>query len=310
MLTILKKATSGEMQTMERLTNGCWVNVIDPTPDEIARLEEWKIPAEMITYPLDMDEMARTERDDGFLLILLRVPYFQGSEADAPYITIPLGIIVTESFIATICKIDHPLLTEMASGRVRGLTTTKKNRFVLHIFWTTANRYLSHLRQINKTVDELEDQLTRSTRNREVLEILRYQKSLVYFTTALTSNELMLERLQRSQVFNQYDEDRELLEDVVTENRQAIEMTNIAGNILSSMMDAFASIISNNLNSVMKALAAITIIMSLPTMVASYYGMNVELPFQNEPWAFPFTLGVSFVMLFTAVFIFVKRDWF
>jgi magnesium transporter len=309
MLTILKSGNQG-VQELDRQAAGAWVNVIDPTPDEIARLEGWNIPPEMITYPLDLDEMARTEKDNGFTLILLRVPYFQGSGVDVPYTTIPLGIILTQEYIITICKIDHPLLQDFASMRVKGWTTSKKNRFVLNIFWAASNRFLTYLRQINKIVDELEDQLQASTRNRELLEILKFQKSLTYFTTALRSNELMLERLQRSQMFAQYEEDQELLEDVVTENQQAIEMTNIASTILSSMMDAFASIISNNLNVVMKALAAITIVLNLPAIVAAFYGMNVDLPFQKHPLAFVFTILFSFILTGIAVYIFAKRDWF
>lgn len=310
MLTIFRKTASDVMQLEEKLSNGCWVNVIDPTPEEIAQLEAWEIPADMITYPLDMDEMARTERDNGFLLILLRIPYFQGTSEDVPYTTIPLGIILTDSYIVTICKMDHPILRELVISQLRGISTTKRNRFVLHIFLTSANRYLSHLRQINKTVDALEDQLQKASRNRELMEILKYQKSLVYFTTALKSNELMLERLQRSQLFRQYEEDRELLEDVLTENQQAIEMTNISSNILSSMMDAFASIISNNLNVVMKLLAAITIILNLPTIVASFYGMNVKLPGADHPLAFLVVIGLSIGLTGIAVYIFAKRDWF
>ena len=181
---------------------------------------------------------------------------------------------------------DSDLMDELASGKVRGLETAKRVRFVLQVLLHTSSRYLSHLRQITRVIDALEDELQESTRNREVLELLKYQKSLTFFTTALRSNELMMERLQRSQWFAAYPEDEDLLEDVITENRQAIDMTNIQANILSSMMDAFASIISNNLNRVMKLLASITIVVSLPTMVASFFGMNVRLPFAGHPWAF------------------------
>ncbi len=309
MLTILKNTNEG-LRTFERLVDDSWINVIDPTPEEIARLEEWGIPSEMITYPLDMDEMARTERDNGFTFILMRIPQFLGEGADIPYTTIPLGIIIGDKFVVTICKSDHPILQEMVNKPSRKLTPAKRNRFVLHFFLNAAYRYLNHLRQINKTVEMLEDKLQQSTRNREVLDLLKYQKSLVYFTTGLRSNEVMMERLQRTQMFSQYEEDQDLLEDVLTENQQAIQMTNIASNILSSMMDAFASIISNNLNVVMKALAAITIVVNLPTIVASFYGMNVNLPLQNHPMAFFFTLGIAATLVGAAVYIFAKRDWF
>ena len=181
---------------------------------------------------------------------------------------------------------------------------------MLRLLLYTANRYLSHLREITKVVDALEDQLQLSTRNKEVLELLKYQKSLTFFTTALKSNELMMERLQRSRLFQAFPEDEDLLEDVLTENQQAIEMTNITSNILSSMMDAFASIISNNLNGVMKLLAAITIVLSLPTMVASFFGMNVHLPLETHPLAFLSLIGVSLLISLSVVYIFWRRDWF
>jgi magnesium transporter len=183
-------------------------------------------------------------------------------------------------------------------------------RFVLRLLLYTANKYLVYLREITKVVDALEDQLQQSTRNKEVLDLLKYQKSLTYFTTALKSNELMMERLQRSQLLRTYPEDEDLLEDVLTENQQAIEMTNISSNILSGMMDAFASIISNNLNGVMKILAGITIILALPTMVASFYGMNVSLPLESLTFAFPLILGIAFALTLGIVYIFWKRDWF
>ncbi len=236
---------------------------------------------DFITYPLDLDEQARTEREDGVIFILLRVPYNQGQSEDVPFTTLPLGIILTDQLIITICKRDHEIIRYFADGKVRDFSPGKRNRFVLRLFLKTAQTFLVYLKEINKVVDALEDKLQLSQRNKEVLELLKYQKSLTFFTTALKSNELMMERLQRSQLFKMYPEDEDLLDDVLIENRQAIEMTNIASNILSSMMDAFASIISNNLNVVMKFLASVTILLSIPTIITSYYGMNVILPLAN-----------------------------
>jgi magnesium transporter len=309
MLTILKTTAQGPAQ-LENPANGSWINVINPTPAEIERLEGWGIDLDLIHYSLDLDEMARLERDEQYTFILLRIPYFQGARTDIPYITIPLGIIIQDNLIITICKFDNDILKALGNGKHRGLKTGKRYRFALYIFLETAARYLTHLRTINKTTEALEDQLQQSTRNREVLELLKYQKCLVYFATGLRSNEVMMERLQRLQLFKQYEEDQELLEDVLTENQQAIQMTSIASDILSSMMDAFASIISNNLNTVMKALAAITIVVSLPTIVSSFYGMNVDLPLQDHPLAFVFTLVFSLALVAVAVYIFAKRDWF
>jgi magnesium transporter len=212
--------------------------------------------------------------------------------------------------IVTICKYDSDIFKVLTNGKYRLLKTGKRYRLALYIFLEAAARYLTCLREINRTTDALEDQLQKSTRNREVLELLKYQKSLTYFATALRSNEVMMERVQRVQIFNYYEEDQDLLEDVLTENQQAIQMTNIATELLSAMMDAFASIISNNLNSVMKILAALTIVVSLPGTVAAFYGMNVTLPGESHPLAFLIVFGIALALTSLATLIFYKRDWF
>jgi magnesium transporter len=262
-----------------------------------------------VTYPLDLDEMARTEKEDGAILIIFRVPYNAGATADVPYTTAPLGILITDRLITTICQVENGVLQDFLEGRVKGLSTAKKNRFVLQLLMSAAGRYLAYVRQINRTVDALEDRLQRSLQNRELQELLKYQKSLVYFTTALKSNELMMERLQKTRLFEMYPDDEDLLEDVLTETRQAIEMTGIASNILSQMMDAFASIISNNLNVVMKFLASATIILTLPTMIASFYGMNVRLPAQDFQYGFLLLALLSVGLAATVAFVFWRKDW-
>ena len=309
MLTIYKTTLEG-LQTLESTANGCWIKATAPTAEEIEQLENWGIEPELITYSLDQDEMARVERDEGYTLILLRIPHFQGETHDIPYITVPIGIIIKENMIATICQHDSHITRILTNGKYRGFKTAKRYRFVLYVLLETATRYLTYLREINRAVDHVEDQLEKSTRNRELLQLLKYQKSLVYFTTALHSNEVVMERLQRMRMFNKYDEDEELLEDVITENQQAIQVTNINAEILSGMMDAFASIISNNLNVVMKALAAITIVINVPAIVAAFYGMNVTLPGENHPLAFLTVFGISILLSGLAVFIFYRRDWF
>lgn len=308
MITYHKTGEQG-LEVLGEITKNCWINVVDPTPDEIAQLRALEIPPEFITYPLDLDERPRVEKEEGYTLILLRIPYAQGATADIPYTTIPLGIVLNGQWIMTICRSNHHLVQELAAGKVRGLATAKRNRFILHVLLFAANSYLAYLRDINKIVDTLEDQLQLSMRNKELMGLLKYQKSLVYFTTALKSNELMMERLHRSGFFRVYPDDEDLLEDVITENQQAIEMTNIASNILSSMMDAFASIISNNMNIVMKFLAAITIVLALPALIAGLYGMNVRMPFQDWPYVFWAILGVSLLITVAVTRIFLKRDW-
>lgn len=309
MITIYK--TNGvALGTLIEPIQNSWINVVNPSAEEITRLQEMlNVPQDFITYPLDQNEMPRVEKEDSAMLIMLRVPCFQGEGADIPYITVPLGIILTERYIVTICSVETHTIQAIVLGRVRGLSTGKRNRFILQILLMMANRFLNDLREINKAVDTLEDRLQHSLQNRELLELLKCQKSLTYFTTALKSNEVLIQHLQRSQLFQQYPDDQDLLDDVLTEVQQAIEMTSIASNILSQMMDAFASIISNNLNVVMKVLASLTIVLSLPTMIASFYGMNVGLPLQDDPTAFVFTIGLSLVTSSIALVFLWRKRW-
>lgn len=308
MLTILKSTEQG-LNTIETAVSGCWIHVVSPTPAEVAELERLGLPTEFLPHALDLDERARTERNDGALLIILRFPHAQGPQASVPYVTLPLSIIVTETALVTIAPQSTGFLQEFAAGQVRGLSTGKPTRFVLHLLGHIAEQYLACVREINQAVDALEDRLQRSLQNREVLELLKYQKSLVYFTTALQSNELVLERLQKGQLLKHFPEDEELLDDVLIEVRQAIEMTSISENILSQMMDAFASIISNNLNVVMKFLASITIVLSVPTLMASLYGMNVSLPGGAHPLAFTAILAVSGIISAVVLWILWKKNW-
>ncbi len=308
MLQIYRSTEQG-LEKLDTIANGAWVNVIDPTAEEIEKLNNWGVDADYINYSLDADEMPRMERDDEYTFILLRIPIHQ-PESDIPYITMPLGIMILGNKIVTICKFETDILKVLINGKYRLLRTSKRYRLVLYVFLETAARYLNCLRDINKSTELVEDQLQKSTRNREVLELLKYQKSLTYFATALRSNEVMMERIQRVQLFNYYEEDADLLEDVITENQQAIQMTSIATEILSGMMDAFASIISNNLNAVMKVLAALTIIINLPSLVAAFYGMNVKLPGEDDPLAFLTVIGLSVGLTTIATYIFYKRDWF
>ncbi|MBV6400311.1 MAG: hypothetical protein CNIPEHKO_00596 [Anaerolineales bacterium] len=309
MLTIYK-TTEGGIEELKSMENGAWVKAVDPTPEEIQQLVQWGVDPDYINNSLDLDEMPRMERDDDYTFILIRIPHRQ-PDSDIPYTTIPLGIFIKGNMIVTICRYEKEMFQVLANRKYRLLKTGKRYRFALYIFLETATRYLTHLREINRKTETIEDQLQKSTRNREVLELLKYQKSLTYFATALRSNEVMMERVQRTQIFNYYEEDQDLLEDVLTENQQAIQMTSINAEILSSMMDAFASIISNNLNGVMKALAALTIIVSLPGTVAGFFGMNVMLPLSDgEPTAFLIVFGIALALTAVATFIFYKRDWF
>lgn len=308
MITIFKSTDRG-LETIDAPVCKCWVNVVDPTDEEIVQIEKWGILPDFVTHSLDIHERARIEKGNNHILIILRLPYEQNIKEDVPYITIPLGIILTDTCIMTVCKEKTNIIGEFAAGRVSGLSTMKKNPFVLQLFLRTADQYLRYLRDIDAAVDILEDRLYRSVKNKEVLGLLKYQKSLVYFTSDLRSNELMLERLQKGKLLHAYPEDAELLDDVLVEIRQAIEMTGISENILSQMMDAFTSIISNNLNVIMKFMTSMTIVISLPALIGTFYGMNIRLPGQNYPFTFPLLLLVSFIISIAMIIIFWKKNW-
>lgn len=309
MITVFKNTVQG-LETLPERVAGSWVYVLDPRLDEILRLQhELGIPESFINSSLDIDERARIDKEDSTTLLILRVPYLEGEAMDVPYRTATLGIILVKEYIVTICKYRIDVLDSLQHSRPGMLSTAKRNRMILYILLTTAQKYLEYLRRIDAKVEQVEDRLQRSLRNQEVLELLKYQKSLVYFTTGLKTNELLMQRLQRSQMFQAYPDDLDLLEDVLTENHQAIEMVNISSNILSQMMDAFASIISNNLNIVMKFLASVTIIISFPTLVASIYGMNVDLPLQNHPLAFLMVMSIALVISVGVTAWLWWRDW-
>lgn len=291
------------------LAEGTWVNVIDPTQNEIEKIESWGVPREFITDPLDIDERSRTERDIDYTFILSRIPFNQGEEEDIPYITIPFGIILFQEYIITICSYSNDLIKRIIENKSKKYSTAKRNRFILQIMLTNASLYLDYLREINNKVETAEDELQRSVHNKELMELLKYQKSLVYFSTALKSNELIFERLSRQKFFISYPDDAELLEDVIIENLQAIEMTTIASNLLVQMMDAFASLIQNNQNIIFKIMTALTIILSLPAIISSFYGMNVEIPFQNNPNLFAFLAIFSLGAMFILALFFKYIDW-
>ena len=289
-------------------TAGCWINVLEATQEDAAQLEAWGFPSNYVTYALDPGERARVEHSHGVTLIVFLIPHAKPVPIDTPYVTLPLGILITESNIVTICRTRSHILRDIAAGKIPDMPTVHQRRFILKLLLRISEQYLKYLRTIDEAVEQTEVRLHHSLQNREVLELLKYQKCLVYFITALRSNELMLKRLQKSALLT-HAEDEELLEDVLIEIRQAIELTEISERILGQMMGAFTSIISNNLNVVMKFLAAATIIISLPTLVASFFGMNVNLPAANHPLAFWFVIGLAGTLAIGIVLFFWRKHW-
>lgn len=303
----------GLLQELDQLIlpNGSWVNIIDPSAEERKWIiENTPIIEEYLTEALDLDEQSRVEREDDCLLIVIRIPHFKGIESDMPFTTVPILIVIAQNQIFTICKEDNIIVQEFIKQRIRGFSTGKKNKFLLQFMLKTASKFLVHLRNINKNVEALEDELENSLRNKELMALLKYEKVLIYYTTALKTNEAMMERLQRMRIFAAYEEDEELLEDVLIENKQAMEMTNITQKVLAQMTGAYSSIINNNVNYVIKFLTLVTICLSIPTLLASLYGMNIPLPGQQSENAIFYMLSISIVFIAFTVLFFKMKKWF
>lgn len=290
----------------------CWIHLVAPTSQELTWvLENTGVEEDFLRAPLDEEERSRIETENSQTLILVDTPFIETDDDGEEYITIPMGIILLEDCIITVCLKDAPLLKEFFKGRVRGFSSKKRNRFILQVLYRNAARFLYYLRRIDQKSNDVEDELHKSMKNKELIAMLKLEKSLVYFSTSLKGNEAVLERLLRMTFIRQYPDDTDLLEDVIIENKQAIEMCTIYRDILSGTMDAFASVISNNLNIVMKVLTLITIIMTIPTIVASLWGMNVAgIPFTSNPYGFWIVLSISVVLSGVTAYIMKKKKMF
>lgn len=308
------KTEDGAMHEKEEMQPGCWIALTNPTASEIIDIADtYQIDPDHLRAPLDEEERSRIEVEDEYTLILVDIPSIEERNGKDWFVTIPLAIITTKDVLITVCLEETPVLTSFMDGRVRDFHTFMKTRFILQILYKNATQFLQYLRIIDKKSEVIERKLHQSQKNEELIELLELEKSLVYFTTSLRSNEVVLEKLLRTEKVKKYPEDTDLLEDVIIENKQAIEMANIYSGILSGTMDAFASVISNNLNIVMKFLATVTIVMSIPTMVASFYGMNVNshgMPFADSPYGFGIVLVLALLLSLIVAFIFNKKDLF
>ncbi len=306
------RTTDGALQRLTEITEGCWIAMTDPSATELMEIAEATgIEVDHLRAPLDEEERARIEVEDNYTLILVDLPTLERRNDKDRYVTIPLGIIVAKDYLITVCLEETPILKCFIDGRVRDFYTYKKTRFILQMLYKNASTFLQHLRTIDRKSEEIERKLHISTQNRELIELLELEKSLVYFTTSLRSNEVVFEKMLKLETIKHYPEDEDLLEDLIIENKQAIEMANIYSGILSGTMDAFASIISNNQNLVMKFLAAITIVLSIPTMIASFYGMNFEvIPGADNPLGFYFSVLAALILTAIVVIVFRKKKLF
>ncbi len=307
----LLKIYNTDMETdkteeIKEFKKGSWINLVNPSENEIKKVcESINLDEDLIRDALDYEEKARIdqEEEDNTTLFIIDVPMIEKNEESDMYTTMPLGmIVVRDDFFVTVSLKKNKIIEDFEKKKIKNFQTYKKTRFIFQIFYLNSSYYLTYLKQINKETEIAEYILKNSMKNKELLKLLSLEKGLVYFTTSLKSNELVMEKTMRGKIVKLYEEDEEILEDAIIENRQAIEMSQIYRDILNGTMDAYASIISNNLNGVMKFLTSITIILAVPTMISSFWGMNVELPFQHSAMGFV-------IMIFIAVVTTLLVTW-
>lgn len=295
---------------IDKPMNGSWVNVLPPLKqEEFTELSTaLQIPIDFLKDSLDIDERSRYEVEDDVKLIVIKTPTENNSfnDSDAFYITIPICIILTEGQIVTVNSFENEAIKKFLNS-FQNRQPDKMNMMVLKIFEKITTNFQEHLKEINQRRNALEQKLYDANRNEELLQLMRIQKSLVYFVTALRSNELLMMKIARTNFLHLNEEEKDFLDDLIIETSQGLETANTYTNILSSTLDAFASIISNNQNEVLKRLTTLTIFLSIPVLIASIYGMNVPLPFQHSPVAFWVPVTVSLIILAYVVFNYLRR---
>jgi magnesium transporter len=302
------KTEQNKIIEIESFEPGCWINVVKPSEEELLFLHNnYNLDMSFLKASLDIEETSRIETEDDQTLIVVDVPTAEKNDGKVIYETIPLAIITDPNCLITVCTRETSVIKGFAEGTMRNVYTNLKTRFILQILYRVSTRFLFYLKQIDRMSSNIEKELHKSLKNKELIQLLDLEKSLVFFSTSLKANESTIERLQRGRFVKLYEEDEDLIEDVLIETKQAIEMSNIYSSILSGTMDAFASVISNNLNIVMKILTSITILMAVPTMIASFYGMNVTgLPVAN----FWFPVVISMIITGLVAVFLVKKDMF
>ncbi|MCW3080871.1 magnesium transporter CorA family protein [Segetibacter sp.] len=304
------KNVNNETVEIDKPENGIWVNLVPPFKEEefFELGEELDIPIAFLRDSLDIDERPRFELEDNVKFIVIKTPTENNSfnDSDAFYITIPICIILTHNHIVTVNSFDNGAIKKFLNT-FQKRHPDKRNLMVLKIFEKVVSNFMDYLKEINQRRNLLEQKLYDANRNEELLQLVRIQKSLVYFVTALRSNELLMIKLERTNFFGLNEDEREVLNDLIVDNSQALEMANIYTNILSSTLDAFASIIANNQNEVLKRLTRLTLILTVPTLIASIYGMNTPIPYKDSPYTFWIPVIISFIILLVVSWKYVDR---
>lgn len=299
----------------DTITNDCWVNLYSPTEAEITKVEtELNIPQEFLRYPLDEEERPRIDYDDDTdtVLIIVDIPITFRENDSVTYETWPLGIILNDKHIVTVSLRQTSILDHFIENRVKDLYIPYRTRFTIQILYAVAREYLRLLRFIDKTLEVAENELEKAVSNKELYKRLDLSKSLVYFASSLKSNEAVLEKLMRGRTIKLYEEDEDLLEDVVIEYKQAHEMADVYANIVSTTTDAYASIISNNMNDIMKVLAAATIVLTIPDLIGCFFGQNFPMPwdaeFASQPMPFISILTSCILSVVLTAYILKKKS--
>lgn len=309
MIEVYKKTISdGTLLNVEGMEPGTWINVIEPTTEEVEKIaKEAHIEPDFIRSVLDPDEKPRIEVENSTVLIIIKIP---SVDEKSKIVTIPLGIIITQKNLITVSAQKSELLDDFLNLKVKDFYTTKKTRFALQIMRRANIYYQRYFSSTEKVIEDVEKSLLKSLKNEEIVFLLDLQKSLVFVTTAIISNDKVLEKILNGKVLKLYDEDEDLLEDIIIDNKQSIDTVKIYSDILNNTMDAYASIVSNNLNIVMKFLASVTIVLAVPSIVSSFYGMNIALPFQKSQAAFLYVILLSILLSGVAITIFIRKKYF
>ena len=293
----------------EKLCDGCWVQMIDPTQEECQAIADaLLVDIEDVQAALDEEESSRIELQDGYTLILVDIPTVEVRHEKQAYTTIPLGIILTQDVIVTVCTEDTTVLQSFVNNRVKEFSTKKRLRFVYQILYRTASNYQANLRIIDKNRTEIEERVGTDTDDSDLINLHELESTLVYFATSLRANGVVLDRLTRYKRLEQYPEDKELLDDVIVENRQAIEMTTIYRDVINGTRELMSSILDNRLNNVMKYLTSITIVMAIPTVVSGLFGMNVNANWMpNTPHGFLIICVLTLLICMVTMLVLRKK---
>jgi len=296
------------LSELKEIRPDSWIHMVEPTEEEVRFVSEsLDIEMDLIYAATDEEERSRVESENGNILILVDSPIVEEEDSGFVYNCLPVGIILTDKNIITVCLKDVAMIRSFYERRLINFSTKKRNRFLLQLLYRNATMFLNYLKQVDKASVRIESELHKSMKNKELIQMLKLEKSLVYFSTSLKSNEVVMEKLLRMSFIREYSDDTDLLEDVIVENKQAIEMCTIYRDVISGTMDAFASVISNNLNIVMKLLTSITIILTIPTLLASLWGMNVPVPFGSDPYGFVKVGAIAAGLSLLVTYIMIKR---